>query len=112
MQAFAETFAHLLAAAESAEFHPYHATASKTGAGSSLLTLQATFALADVVRKTQDKQADKEKRTHFTVSLERTTGLEPAMTSLEGWCLTKLDDIRAYKNTTKAHGFNGADGGP
>ena len=61
MQAFAETFAHLLSATESAEFHPYHATARKTGAGSSLLTLQATFALADVVRKTQDKQADKEK---------------------------------------------------
>lgn len=60
MQAFAETFAHLLTATESAEFHPYHATARKTGAGSSLLTLQATFALADVVRKTQDKQADKE----------------------------------------------------
>jgi hypothetical protein len=55
MQAFAETFAHLLTATESAEFHPYHATARKTGAGSSLLTLQATFALADVVRKTQDK---------------------------------------------------------
>lgn len=61
MQAFAETFAHLLSATESAEFHPYHATARKTGAGSSLLTLQATFALADVVIKTQDKQADKEK---------------------------------------------------
>lgn len=60
MQAFAETFAYLLSATESAEFHPYHATARKTGTGSSLLTLQATFALADVVRKTQDKQADKE----------------------------------------------------